>query len=244
MNAHGNQGVCIAGITTPGPSGNAGPAVTVNVNTPTSGPVQIGVGRPMPAVTGVSQGSQGGGGGNSYVAGSAGNGGPGADGGDVLVTFSGQIPNGSYAGIVAVSQGGNGGNGGSFYGIGGSAGSGGLGGFGKSATVQFTGGSIETSGNAQNGIFAGSQGGNGGSAGNGGGLVFVPGGGNAAGQAGPAEVDTSVGTTIVTHSDYANGIQVLSVGGGGGSGSGGIRPLLLGWRQRQHRRQRRHGDRE
>ncbi len=220
-NMNGAQGVCQPGTTTPGPSGNAGPAVTVNVNTPTSGPIQIGAGRPMVAVTGLSQGSQGGGGGNSYVAGSAGNGGPGDDGGNVVVTFSGVIPNGSYGGIIAASQGGNGGNGGSFYGIGGSAGSGGQGGFGESATAQFNAGSIETSGQAQNGIFAGSQGGHGGNAGNGGGLVFVPGGGNAAGQAGPAEVDTAVGTSIVTHGDYANGIQALSVGGGGGNDRAG-----------------------
>ena len=65
-NADGPQGVCQAGTTSGGPSGNTGPTVTVKVTAPTSGPVQIGVGRGgTPAVTGISQGSKGGDGGNS-----------------------------------------------------------------------------------------------------------------------------------------------------------------------------------
>ena len=220
---HGNPlGACVAGTTTPGPSGSAGPSVTVKVSTPTSGPVTVGAGRPNIAVIGLSQGSNGGGGGDSFVAGSAGNGGTGADGGTVSVNFSGVVPSANSGGILAQSQAGNGGNGGSFFGIGGSAGDGGLGGFGGAATASFDAGSVTTSGKGNVGVTAISQGGNGGSAGNGGGLVFVGGSGSAAGQAGKAEVDTVAGTSIVTSGDFANGIAAYSLGGGGGSGSGGF----------------------
>ena len=220
---HGNPlGACIAGTTTGGPSGHAGPNVTVKVATPTSGPITVGASRPNIAVIGLSRGSNGGGGGDSFVAGSAGDGGTGADGGTASVDFSGVVPNGNFGGILAESQAGNGGNGGSFFGIGGSAGNGGLGGFGGASAAGFDAGSITTSGKGNVGVTAISQGGNGGSAGNGGGLVFVGGSGSGAGQAGKAEVDTVAGTSIVTFGDFANGIAAYSFGGGGGSGSGGF----------------------
>jgi hypothetical protein len=214
---------CVASTPANGPSGNSGPSITVNVNT---GGFAILPGNTTSAygVVGRSNGDNGGNGGNSYVAGNAGDGSAGADGGTVKVSVDGNIVTQGLnaAGIAAVSQGGNGGNGGSAYVIGGDAGNGGAAGFGGAATAILNFGSVTTGGDFSVGVGAVSQGGNGGSGGGGGGLVFSPGGGNNAGQAGFAEVQTSAGTTITTYGQYSHGVEAQSQGGGGGGSAGGF----------------------
>jgi hypothetical protein len=214
---------CVAGAAGTGPSGNVGPSVTVNVNTngysilPASGTNFFGV-------VGRSIGDNGGNGGNAYVCCDAGDGSPGNDGGTTTVTVSAVVvtQGSGAAGVAAVSQGGNGGNGGSAYVIGGSAGSGGAAGFGGDATATLSGGSVTTYGDNSVGVGAVSQGGNGGSGGGGGGLVFSPGGGNNAGQANQAFVQTDAGTSITTWGQYSHGVEAQSLGGGGGGSAGGF----------------------
>ena len=207
-----------------GPTGSSGPAVTVHVVAPTSGPVTVGASRPGIAIYGISAGSNGGNGGSSDdpFSPNGGNGGNGVDGGTVSVTFTGVVSSASYGGILAQSSGGNGGNGGSAFAGYGSGGDGGAGGFGGNATANFNGGSITTSGNNNVGVTAISQGGNGGSGGSGGFFYSGGGSGTNAGLAGTAEVNTAAGTSISTSGNNADGIAAYSLGGGGGSGSGGF----------------------
>ena len=214
--------VCVPSAVDNGPSGNTGPSVLINVDAPTGGGVTVGAGGTGTAVIGSSTGSTGGNGSNSSVIGSGGDGGPGADGGTVVVNFTGVIPDGSYGGILAKSQGGNGGHGGSGGSVGGDGGAGGRGGFGGAATATFNAGSITVSGEGNVGITAISQGGNGGQGGDGGFFVSIGGSGEDAGKAGAAEVDTIAGTSISTSGKYGHGIAVYSLGGGGGSGAGGF----------------------
>ncbi len=205
-----------------GPSGKAGPNVTVLVNAPTSGPFTIGATRPGVAVFGTSSGSNGGNGGSSCCFKDGGDGGAGVNGGTVLVNFTGVIPDGNYDGIVASSYGGNGGDGGHGGKVSGSGGKGGMGGYGGTAAVSFNAGSITTSGLGKIGVLALSRGGNGGNGGDGGWFVSEGGSGNNAGQAGTAQVTTLAGTTINTSGDYGFGIAAYSIGGGGGTGAGGF----------------------
>ncbi len=218
---------CVAGSAGGGPSGNAGPQITVNAITGgfTITPGAVALSGNTAAVQGVSQGSRGGDGGNSYVFGDAGNGSAGANGGLVGVTLNGNAntSGANTPGVAASSLGGNGGNGGNAYVAGGSAGDGGAGGFGGDAAASFTGsGTIITTGDNSVGVGAFSQGGAGGQGGGGGGIVFSPGGGNAAGQGGSVAVTTAAGTLIETFGNAAYGIQARSLGGGGGSGGGGF----------------------
>ncbi|TPM31479.1 hypothetical protein FJ967_24885 [Mesorhizobium sp. B2-3-4] len=218
-----------------GPSGNAGPTLTVNYNQPSANPGTPGSGTVAATgtigVLGASNGSRGGNGSNGYVFANGGDGHNGADGGVVTVNVNGAITTTNNcslsapcpsAGIVASSVGGDGGDGGDAKGISGNAGNGGLGGSGGTATANFNGGSIETSGNFSAGVVAISQGGHGGNGGGGGGLVFNPGGGSPAGAGGNANVFTGVGTTITTHGVYSHGIVAQSIGGGGGGSAGGF----------------------
>jgi len=211
-----------------GPSGHAGPEITVNynqpgadANAPNSGAV---IASGTTGVLGTSQGSRGGNGSNGYVFSNGGDGDNGADGGLATVNVNGAVQTtGDHAtGIAATSIGGDGGDGGDAKGISGNAGNGGLGGIGGTAVVNFNGGKVETFGNYSVGVAAVSQGGHGGNGGGGGGLVFNPGGGSAAGGGGNATVFTAVGTTIVTHGIYSHGIVAQSIGGGGGGSAGGF----------------------
>jgi uncharacterized protein YhjY with autotransporter beta-barrel domain len=213
-----------SGPATGGPTGNAGPRITVNVVT---GQFSVTPGGAAPngisaAIQGVSHGSNGGAGGDAYLFGNAGNGGAGANGGLVSVTLNGNASTSAdnTPGVAALSLAGDGGNGGNAYVIGGSSGNGGAGGFGGDATAQFTSGAISTTGTNSVGIGAFSQGGNGGSGGGGGGIFYSAGGADVAGQGGGATVNTGAGTSIETSGNYAYGIQARSLGGGGGSGGG------------------------
>ncbi|MGR3805704.1 autotransporter outer membrane beta-barrel domain-containing protein [Marinibacterium profundimaris] len=122
----------------------------------------------------------------------------------------------SSFGVVAHSVGGHGGNGPNSDGLSAYGASGSSGGDGGQASVTMTGSEVTTQGDSAIGVISASVGGGGGSGGSASGLTALGGEGAVGGNADAAQASLT-DTTITTAGDRAEGITVLSVGGGGGN---------------------------
>ncbi|WP_428523202.1 hypothetical protein [Roseibium sp.] len=175
------------------------------------------------AVNAHSVGGGGGAGGDaSGITALGGTGGAGGQAGDVSVTLTGsglETHGVASIGLAALSVGGGGGAGGSAKGITTHGGDGGAGGNGESVTVAFDGATVTTKKDSALGVIAASIGGGGGVSHSPSGIIAHGGSGGDGGSGGKISyASKNGGLTVTTNGANADGVALISVGGGGGHG--------------------------
>jgi hypothetical protein len=218
--ADGGSSSGVSGYGADGGSGGAGGEIALDFSNKssisTSGDNAIGV---------IAQSVGGGGGTGGTGSGISALGGSGQAGGDgnkvsISVAGSGIDTKGQAAiGLLAVSVGGGGGAGGAATGIVSHGGSGGSGGDGGAVSVSFDGATITTEKDSALGVIAASIGGGGGVSHSPSGVISHGGSGGDGGGGGTVNYTSqNSGLYVSTKGENADGVALVSVGGGGGHG--------------------------